>query len=87
MFTKLSLLKKNILANYTNQFFAAFLNILALPLYMKYLGPSQFGLIGIFSVLQLWLALLDGGMSQTLSREIAYCRNDKQLFKQFSILH
>jgi len=86
MFTKLSLLKKNILANYTNQFFAAFLNILALPLYMKYLGPSQFGLIGIFSVLQLWLALLDGGMSQTLSREIAYCRNDKQLFKQFSIL-
>lgn len=41
------------------------------PLYIKYLGMEAYGLIGIFAMLQAWLALLDMGMTPTLSREMA----------------
>lgn len=41
------------------------------PLYIKYLGVESYGLIGIFALLQACLALLDMGMTQTLSREMA----------------
>ena len=42
-----------------------------IPLYIKYLGIEAYGLIGIFALLQAWLALLDMGMTPTLSREMA----------------
>ena len=42
-----------------------------IPLYIKYLGIEAYGLIGIFSILQAWLALLDMGMKPTLGREMA----------------
>ena len=41
------------------------------PLYIKYLGIEAYGLIGLFAVLQAWLALLDMGLTPTLSREMA----------------
>lgn len=41
------------------------------PLYIKYLGIEAYGLIGIFAILQAWLALLDMGMRPALSREMA----------------
>lgn len=42
-----------------------------IPVYIKYLGIEAYGLIGLFAILQAWLALLDMGMSPTLSREMA----------------
>jgi len=42
-----------------------------IPLYIKYLGIEAYGLIGLFAVLQAWLALLDMGMTPTLNREMA----------------
>ena len=41
------------------------------PLYIKYLGIEAYGLIGLFSLLQAWLSLLDLGMTPTISREMA----------------
>ncbi len=41
------------------------------PLYIKYLGMEAYGLIGVFTILQAWLALLDMGMTPTLNREMA----------------
>jgi len=41
------------------------------PLYIKYLGIEAYGLIGLFSMLQAWLSLLDMGMTPTLGREMA----------------
>ena len=41
------------------------------PIYIKYLGVESYGLIGIFTLLQAWLGLLDVGMTPTLSREMA----------------
>ena len=42
-----------------------------IPLYIKYLGIEAYGLIGMFALLQVWLNLLDMGMSPTLGREMA----------------
>lgn len=41
------------------------------PLYIKYLGMESYGLIGLFTMLQTWLTLLDMGMTPTLSREMS----------------
>lgn len=42
-----------------------------IPLYMRFLGMEAYGLIGVFVMLQAWFALLDMGLTPTLSREMA----------------
>lgn len=42
-----------------------------IPLYIHYLGMEAYGLIGVFTLLQVWFALLDMGLTPTLSREMA----------------
>jgi O-antigen/teichoic acid export membrane protein len=64
-------LKKNVIANYLGQGWSGLIGLAFLPLYIKYLGIEAYGLIGIFALLQAWLALLDMGMTPTLNREMA----------------
>jgi O-antigen/teichoic acid export membrane protein len=42
-----------------------------IPLYIRFLGIEAYGLIGIFALLQVWLSLLDLGLTPTISREMA----------------
>jgi O-antigen/teichoic acid export membrane protein len=65
------MLKRNLIANYLGQGWAALMGLAFIPLYIKYLGIEAYGLIGLFGVLQAWLALLDMGMTPTLNREMA----------------
>lgn len=60
------------------QGWAAFLAIASVPVYVKYLGVESYGLIGVFSVLQSLLLLLDFGMAPTLNREVALCATGKR---------
>jgi O-antigen/teichoic acid export membrane protein len=64
-------LKKNVLANYIGQGWSALMGLAFIPLYIKYLGIEVYGLIGVFTLLQSWLSLLDMGMTPTLSREMS----------------
>lgn len=64
-------LKRNLIANYLGQGWAALMGLAFVPMYIKYLGIEAYGLIGLFAVLQAWLALLDMGMAPTLVREMA----------------
>lgn len=64
-------LKRNLIANYLGQAWAALMGLAFVPLYIKYLGIEAYGLIGLFAVLQAWLSLLDMGMTPTLGREMA----------------
>jgi O-antigen/teichoic acid export membrane protein len=64
-------LKHNVIANYLGQGWRALMSLLFVPLYIKYLGVEAYGLIGIFSILQAWLSLLDFGMKPALGREMA----------------
>lgn len=64
-------LKKNVIANYLGQGWTGLIGLAFVPLYIKYLGMEAYGLIGVFALLQAWLALLDMGMTPTLNREMA----------------
>ena len=64
-------LRRNIIANYLGQGWSAIMGLAFIPLYIRYLGMEAYGLIGLFAMMQAWLALLDMGMSPTLGREMA----------------
>jgi O-antigen/teichoic acid export membrane protein len=64
-------LKKNVIANYVGQGWSALMGIAFVPLYIRYLGMEAYGLVGFFAVIQVWLGLLDAGMSPALNRELA----------------
>lgn len=63
--------RRNIIANYAGQGFASLLSLALVPVYIRYLGIEAYGLVGIFATLQVWLTLLDLGMTPTLGREMA----------------
>ncbi|WP_295583902.1 oligosaccharide flippase family protein [uncultured Lamprocystis sp.] len=65
------MLKRNLVANYLGQIWAAVMGFAFIPLYIKYLGIEAYGLIGLFALFQSWLALFDIGMKPTLNREMA----------------
>lgn len=67
----MTLLKHNIIANFLGQGWAALMGLAFIPSYIGYLGIEAYGLIGLFAVLQVWLGLLDMGISPTLGREMA----------------
>lgn len=64
-------LKKNIFANYITQIYIALIGIVMVPVYIKFMGAETYGLIGFFAVMQAWFALLDAGLSPTITRETA----------------
>lgn len=86
-------LKKNIIANYVSQIYVAGIGILILPLYIKYMGAEAYGLVGFFTMLQAWFALLDLGLTPTIGRETARYRGGsmsalqyRQLFRALSLI-
>lgn len=89
----MSTLKKNIIANYISQIYVAGIGILILPLYIKYMGAEAYGLVGFFTMLQAWFALLDLGLTPTIGRETARYRGGsmsalqfRQLFRALSLI-
>jgi len=67
----MSILKKNIVANFAGSMWQALMGLLFIPLYIKFMGIESWGLIGIFATLQVIFGLLDMGLSSTLNRELA----------------
>ena len=64
-------IRRNVVANYLGQGWAAVMGLAFVPFYIRYLGMEAYGLIGLFAVMQAWLTLLDMGMTPTLGREMA----------------
>jgi len=64
-------LRNNVVANYGGQGWRALMALAFVPIYIRYVGIEAYGLIGIFTLLQVWLALLDMGMKPALGREMA----------------
>lgn len=63
--------KKNIFANYIGQGWVALASLAFVPIYIDKLGIEAYGLIGIYTVLQTWLSLLDLGITPTITREMS----------------
>jgi O-antigen/teichoic acid export membrane protein len=68
---KESSVKQNIIANFAGKAWASIMSLVFIPLYIKFMGIEAYGLIGIFVSLTALLAILDMGLSSTLSRELA----------------
>ncbi len=64
-------LKLNTLSNLFGSGFSALLNLLAVPIYLHYLGIESYGIIGLFYTIQAITVLLDFGVSIIISRELA----------------
>ena len=63
--------KRNIIANFIGQGVASALSLLLVPVYIHYLSIEAYALVGLYGVIQVWLTLLDLGMTPTLNREMA----------------
>jgi len=65
-------LKRNIVSNFAGQGWSFIVGMVAIPLYIKFIGIEGYGLVGFYATLQATFnAFLDFGLSVTINREIA----------------
>lgn len=64
-------LRSSIVASYTSQIYIALIAIIMMPVYLHHMGAEAYGLVGFFTMLQVWFQLLDFGLSPMLARECA----------------
>lgn len=70
-------MKKNILANFIGRFWGVLSNFLFIPLYIKFLGIESYSIISFTLVITAFLAIMDAGLTSTLSREFASSANNQ----------
>ena len=63
--------RRNLVANVANSAWTTLLGVAFFPVYIRYLGVEAYGLIGAFTTIQTFAALIDSGMSTTVNREVA----------------
>ena len=64
-------MKKNILANFIGRLWGILSTFLFIPLYIQYLGFESYSFISFTLIIAGLMAVLDAGLSATLSREFA----------------
>lgn len=78
---------KNILANFIGRFWSILSNFLFIPLYIHYLGFQSYSIISFTLVIAGLMAVLDAGLTSTLSREFArFPNNNGEKIKIFMTL-
>lgn len=65
----MSVLFKNISANFLGQGWMALMGICFVPLYLKFIGVEGYGLVGFFIILSSAMTMLDGGFGAVATRE------------------
>ncbi len=69
--SKLSLLKRNVLANFLGAGWTALMSFIFVPVYIGFMGVEVFGLVGLFITLQARAVVFELGIGMTLNRELA----------------
>jgi O-antigen/teichoic acid export membrane protein len=67
----MSRLGVNLLANVAGAGWAGLVQLVCVPLYVKFLGIEAYGLVGFYLALQTTLRILDLGLAPTMTREMA----------------
>ncbi len=70
-------LKKNVAANVLGRAWTSIIGFVFLPYYLQLMGEEAFGLVGFSSLLISFAALLDLGMTPTLTRSMSQLRAGK----------
>jgi len=82
---------ENVLSNYAYVGLMAGVTLFLTPLYVRWLGPEQWGLVALCITVQAVLFLLDTGLAQVAPREFASTLGDRaaqwRLFKRFRGLY
>ncbi|MGO4710535.1 oligosaccharide flippase family protein [Chryseobacterium sp. 2TAF14] len=76
-------MKKNILANVLGKFWSILSGFLFIPLYIKFLGFESYSIISFTLIIAGIMAILDAGLTATLSREFA--RKDQLLDEKYRV--
>jgi O-antigen/teichoic acid export membrane protein len=63
--------QRNLIANVAGSIWTTLIGIAFFPVYIRYLGVEAYGLIGVFTSLQAFSALIDAGFGATINREVA----------------
>jgi O-antigen/teichoic acid export membrane protein len=63
--------RHGLLANFAGTGWSALMQLVCIPLYIKFLGIESYGLIGFYLMFQTMMQILDLGLSPTMSREMA----------------
>jgi O-antigen/teichoic acid export membrane protein len=66
-----SRVRRNLIANVGASVWMTVIGIVFFPVYISYLGVEAYGLIGLFTSLQAFSALIDAGFGATINREVA----------------
>ena len=61
----------NASSNIIAKLWTALLNLLSVPIFLAYLGPEAYGLVGLYASFEVIFNILDLGLSATVNREIA----------------
>lgn len=64
-------LRYGIAANFVGTGWSALMQLMCIPLYVKFLGIEAYGLIGFYLMFQAMIQILDLGLSPTMNREMA----------------
>lgn len=67
----MSSVRGNFFSNLAGTIAAAVILLVVTPIYLRFLGPDAFGLLGVFITLTSIASLLDLGMTPALTREVA----------------
>ncbi len=70
-FSRVSLIRQNIIANLAGSGWVALMSFAFIPFYIHFMGIESYGLVGFYMTLQAVLFLLDLGLTATVSRELA----------------
>jgi O-antigen/teichoic acid export membrane protein len=63
--------RSQVVANYLGQGIAGLMSVAFIPIYLRELGAEGYGVIGLFTLLQAGLLIIDLSIAMTLGREIA----------------
>lgn len=75
--TRVTSIKKNIIANLAGSAWQAVMGLAFVPFYIKLMGVESYGIVGVFTSLMGMLAVLDLGLSQSMNREMARLSTDR----------
>jgi O-antigen/teichoic acid export membrane protein len=67
----ISALRLNLAANLTGSAWSMLVQLVCIPLYIRFMGIEAYGLVGFYLVLQAMLQMLDLGLTPTMNREMA----------------
>jgi O-antigen/teichoic acid export membrane protein len=71
-----SLIFQNIVSNYMAAVWMAVLSLVAIPIYLRLLGPAQWSIVAVCITFQGILGMLDAGLSQLMPRGLARVAGD-----------